>query len=51
MAKHKFVIGLFDEAKNLVGARCGVCGQITLYVNGAVPPEKQTEECPQSKEE
>lgn len=46
MAKHDFLIGLMDQHNNVCGARCRNCEEIVLYVNGSIPPEKLSEECP-----
>ncbi|HTW44563.1 MAG TPA: hypothetical protein VMD58_03375 [Acidobacteriaceae bacterium] len=50
MAKHKFVIALFKEGQK-VGAKCGVCGLITLYENGEIPASIESQECPVEKED
>jgi hypothetical protein len=46
MAQHHLVIGLMDDQKNVVGLQCSRCGEIFLYVNGILSPEKIAEECP-----
>lgn len=45
MAKHEFSIGLMEHGSP-AGARCRLCGEIVLYVNGTIPLEKKAENCP-----
>jgi hypothetical protein len=44
MAKHKFLVGVFENDIN-VGARCVGCGQIALFENGQVPEDIREQEC------
>ena len=44
MAKHKFLVGVFENDIN-VGARCVRCGQIALFENGQVPEDIRAQEC------
>ena len=44
MAKHKFLVGVFENDIN-VGARCVRCGAIALFENGQVPEDIREQEC------
>lgn len=49
MAKHSFVVGVFDGPL-LIGAKCAHCHRIVLYENDKVPEDIEEEECPAAQE-
>jgi hypothetical protein len=45
MAKHKFLLGRFDEQRAVAAAQCVRCGKIAMYENGKVPDDIREQDC------
>jgi hypothetical protein len=50
VAKHNFVIAMYEDGV-IVGAQCSRCSQMALYVNGQVPEDIRSQECPAKRED